>query len=192
MKNPWDWDESDLLRLIADGVTESITLDYKESAALGIWGRGNNKEKGDISKDVSAFANSAGGTLVYGMVENNHLPTKLDHGFDPKEFTREWIEQVINSTIQRKVPDVRIKQVPLTVTYPGRVAYVVHIPQSPLAPHQASDNRYYKRYNFQSVAMEDYEVRDVSRRIESPKFCALIFKSPSTTFRSPTAKSGRW
>jgi predicted HTH transcriptional regulator len=152
MKNPWDWDESDLLRLIADGVTETITLDYKESTALGK----TDKQKGDISKDVSAFANSAGGTIVYGIVEDNHLPKKLDFGSDPKDITREWLEQVINSTIQRKVPDVRVKQVPLTAPYPGRVAYVVHVPQSPLAAHQASDKRYYKRYNFQSVAMEDY------------------------------------
>jgi len=32
------------------------------------------------------------------------------------------------------------------------------------APHQAYDHRYYKRYNFQSIPMEDYEVRDLMRR----------------------------
>lgn len=29
-------------------------------------------------------------------------------------------------------------------------------------------HRYYKRFNFQSVPIEDYEVRDVSRRGEAP------------------------
>jgi hypothetical protein len=45
---------------------------------------------------------------------------------------------------------------------------VVVVPQSFRAPHQASDKRFYKRFNFQSVAMEEYEIRDVSRRAEAP------------------------
>lgn len=32
----------------------------------------------------------------------------------------------------------------------------------------ASDHRFYKRFNFQSVPMEEYEVRDVSRRLIAP------------------------
>jgi hypothetical protein len=32
------------------------------------------------------------------------------------------------------------------------------------APHQANDYRYYKRFNFESTPMEDYEVRDLMRR----------------------------
>jgi hypothetical protein len=36
--------------------------------------------------------------------------------------------------------------------------------RSSRAPHQAPDKRYYKRQNFQSSPMEDYEVRDTLRR----------------------------
>jgi hypothetical protein len=32
----------------------------------------------------------------------------------------------------------------------------------------AADNRFYKRFNFESVPMEEYEVRDVARRNEAP------------------------
>lgn len=32
----------------------------------------------------------------------------------------------------------------------------------------ADDKRYYKRYNFRSAPMEDYEVRDVRRRHNHP------------------------
>jgi hypothetical protein len=46
-----------------------------------------------------------------------------------------------------------------------KVAYVVQIAQaSSRAPHQANDYRYYKRFNFESTPMEDYEVRDLMRR----------------------------
>src|SRR5438552_3811723 len=88
--------EQDLLRLVTEQVEESLTLDYKRSAAL----QNDDLSKNEISKDVSAFANSAGGTLVYGVVETGHLPSSLDTGCDPAVIRREWLEQVINSRIQ--------------------------------------------------------------------------------------------
>jgi hypothetical protein len=50
------------------------------------------------------------------------------------------------------------------------VIYVVEIPQSPTA-HQVTaskDYRYYRRYNFEAVPMEDYEVRLVMNRAVTP------------------------
>jgi Schlafen, AlbA_2 len=164
MRPPVEWTEQDVERMISDQVKESLTLDYKECDALG---KADSKKR-EISKDVSAFANSAGGTIVYGVIERNHLPEKIDAGYDPSEISREWLEQVINSTIQRRIDGIRINQIDLKKTNPGKVIYVVDIPQSLRAPHIASDHRYYKRFNFQSVYMEEYEVRDVSRRLEAP------------------------
>ena len=151
--------------MIQGGVQESLLLDYKRCAALD---KRNPKSRSDLSKDVSAFANSAGGTLIYGVEEENHLPKQIDAGFDPKDVTREWLEQVITSTIQRRIDGVRIKQIELKKNRPGRVAYVVHVPQSNRAPHMAEDHVFYKRYNFQSVPMEEYEIRDVGRRYDAP------------------------
>lgn len=155
--------EQDLVTLIATGVQESLNLDYKRSDAL----QNDDKHKNEVSKDVSAFANSAGGTLVYGMIEVKHLPTALDHGFDPNVISREWLENVINSRIQPRIQNVGINSVPLASVSPGRVVYVVEVPQSHTA-HQAFDKRYYKRFNFQSVPMEDYELRDVLGRAKTP------------------------
>ena len=165
MKNPWEWDENDLLDMVKAKTQESIELDFKESKAL----ESTEKKKDDISKDVSAFANSAGGTVIYGMKEdkNTHVAAELDEGSDPTDITKEWLEQVINSRIHRRIDGVRINQIPLT-TPKGRVAYVVYVPSSTRAPHQASDKRFYKRFNYQSVPMEEYEIRDVSRRGEVP------------------------
>ena len=58
-----------------------------------------------------------------------------------------------------------IRQVPLSGKDPNAVAYVLEIGQATLgAPHQAFDHRYYKRFNFESTPMEDYEVRGLMRR----------------------------
>ena len=164
MKPPREWEEEDLLELVKQGTQESIDLEYKGCNALGK----NDGKKNEISKDVSAFANSAGGTIVYGMIEDGHVPTAIDHGFDPKQISKEWLEQVINSRIHRRIDGVKIKQINLSTTNPSRVAYVVCIPQSLRAPHQAADKKFYKRFNFESVPMEEYEIRDVTRRSDAP------------------------
>ena len=161
---PNEWTELDLQNLIRDQVSESLTLDYKASSAL----QRTDGKKAELSKDVSAFANSAGGLLVYGICENGHVPTHIDDGFDPSDISKEWIEHIVNSRISRRVDGLKIHSVPLTLHRPGRVAYVVSIPASLRAPHMASDHRFYKRFNFESVPMEEYEVRDVSRRLVEP------------------------
>lgn len=159
------WDEAELFRHISDEIEESIILDYKGAGSLD---RADSK-KTEITKDVSAMANSAGGTLIYGLREfpkpKNHLPEKIDP-VDRTKFSKEWLEQIINN-IRPRIDGVIIHSVSLT-SGPNDVAYVVEIPQSGTA-HQALDHRYYRRFNFQSVAMEDHEVRDVMNRKTKPE-----------------------
>lgn len=163
-QNAWDWDEQDLLDLIRLGVQEGLELDYKQCDAL----QRSDGKKNELSKDVSAFSNSAGGVIVYGMREDGHVPTSIDVGFDPNEISKEWLEQVINSRIQRRIDGVRVNQIALLTTSPGKVAYVVSVPASIRAPHQAADKRFYKRFNFESVPMEEYEIRDIANRSSAP------------------------
>ena len=47
--------------------------------------------------------------------------------------------------------------------------YIVKIPRSNNAPHMALDNKYYKRHNFSSDPMEEYEVRESFFREYYPK-----------------------
>jgi predicted HTH transcriptional regulator len=161
MTDAKDWDEAYLLELIKVGEQESLTLDYKASAALAK----NDKTRQDLSKDVSAFANSAGGYLLYGMLEDKHVPISIDTGVDRNVITKEWLESVIKSVIQPVVDELVIKQIDLPSKGAGKVAYVVQVPQATSrAPHQAQDYRYYKRFNFESTPMENYEIRDLMRR----------------------------
>ncbi|MEH2179537.1 AlbA family DNA-binding domain-containing protein [Nostoc sp.] len=177
MKDAWDWEEEDIELLIQNGVQESLTLEYKRCESLD---KRNPNRKKDLSKDVSAFANSAGGVIVYGVIETNHLPTGIDSGYDPKDITREWLEQIINSSIQRRIDDVRIKQIELKKSNSDHVIYVVSIPQSKRAPHMAEDHIFYKRFNYQSMPMEEYEVRDVANRTDGPDLSLQFFFESNT------------
>ncbi|WP_066317009.1 helix-turn-helix domain-containing protein [Bacillus sp. FJAT-29814] len=169
MKNSWEWTEEDVLELIKNEIPESLNLDYKQIDSLA----NTDGKKNELSKDVSAFANSAGGVLIYGVIEDGHVPTSIDEGVDPNVISKEWIEQVIDSRIQRRIPGIRINQIKLS-NPSGNVIYVIDVPQSHFAPHMAADKRYYKRFNFKSVPMEEYEVRDVGNRNQTPDLEFMI------------------
>src|ERR1043166_2007525 len=156
--------EADLLELIRNKVEESVSLDFKRAEAL----TGPKAElKKEVTKDVSSFANSNGGLLIYGIAEaeDKHTPAGISP-VNRASFSKERLEHLINN-IQPRIPNVEI--VPVTLTSgPDHVAFVVVIPRGTTA-HQCTDKRYYRRYNFEAVAMEDYEVRDVMNRRSWPE-----------------------
>lgn len=156
---------------ITSEIEESLTLEYKSAEALDR----NETKKKEITKDVSAMANSAGGMIVYGIREfdqtdKRHLPEKITP-VDRRKYPREWVEQIIQA-IRPRIDGIVIHSVNLS-SGENDVAFVIEIPQSNTA-HQANDHRYYKRFNFQAVPMEDYEIRDVMFREQTPNI-ALNF-----------------
>jgi Putative DNA-binding domain len=155
--------KTDLQRLVDEGLEESLTLDYKASPSLSRDGK--NPE--ELCKDVSALANSAGGQLIYGIEEDkaNGKPSKVDDGVSDPKITKEWIEQILNSKVQPRMDGVRIERIDMET---GKFGYVISVHQSQTGPHQAPDGKYYKRFNFQSVPMHDYEIRDILRRSTTP------------------------
>jgi hypothetical protein len=148
--------------LITNEIEESINIEFKSAEALS---KVDSKKK-ELSKDVSAMANSNGGIIVYGINEVNHKADSISF-IDGNEFSKEWIEQVISSTIQRNIPELKIFPIRENGDM-NKTIYVVQIPESTEAPHICKDKKFYKRYNFESVAMEEYEVRQLyGRRIKS-------------------------
>ena len=159
------WSQLKLQQYINDGVEERHNLEYKGAAAL----QRTDKYKKEITKDVSAMANAAGGVLVYGIseydeAEKKHLPKDLDP-VNRVDYSKEWLEQVI-SNIRPRIEGIIIHSIALD-TGENNVAYVVEIPKSNTA-HQARDLKYYLRYNFESVPMEDSQIRDVMDRGTKP------------------------
>lgn len=173
--NAWTYERVALL--IFNQVEESLSLEYKAAAAL----QRDDSKRADITKDVSAMANSAGGTLIYGIREpaektKAHFPEAIDP-VERGQASKEWLENVIQ-TIRPRIEGLAIHPVPIPGE-PERVVYVVEIPQSSTA-HQAADFRYYRRYNFMCVPMQDYEIRDVMARRQHPHIeivCERITRS---------------
>lgn len=177
-----EWTKQRLNQMIADGVEENLSLDYKGADSL----IKSDSKKSEITKDVSSFANSSGGVLIYGITEykdepRKHLPERLDP-IQRSEISKEWLDQVIQS-IQPRIEGVVIH--PITISEADNtVCYVVEVPQSHTA-HMARDHRYHKRHNFTTARMHDYEVRDVMNRPTHPKIKASIFINKLTSRIKP-------
>jgi hypothetical protein len=170
--------KADLQRLVDEGLEESLTLDYKASAALSRTAAAPN----EMCKDVSALANSAGGQIVYGIEEDKSAkPTRVDEGVEDPKVTREWIDQILNSRVQPRMHGIRTDRIDMEN---GRFGYVISVPPTQSGPHQAPDLKYYKRFDLQSVPMHDYEIRDVQRRATTPElYTDITFDARQTSIR---------
>ena len=171
--------------LIAAGENESRYLEFKRAAALPE--KTTDGFRTELSKDVSSFANSAGGRIIYGVAEN---PLSLNP-IDRKLFPPERLEQLIAGNIAPRIPDLRIHVIQCEGE---KVLYEVEIPQGKTA-HQAFDKRYYKRYERTIQAMEDYEIRDVMARGSGIETSLLLVpdvtRSYSKNKNTETYRSGR-
>jgi hypothetical protein len=121
--------EADLQQLISNGVTERRNIDYKEALA------GTNDEaKREFVADVSSFANTAGGHIIYGMTETGGVPDGLP-GLTIGDFDAEKLrlENLMRDGISPRVPGVEISE-RITLAS-GSSALVIRIPRSLLSPH---------------------------------------------------------
>lgn len=124
-----------------------------------------------LSKQISAFANGAGGRLFIGLDDNGRIdggvPTALKRG-----GVRSWLEDVIPGLVDPVLPSFNVYEIqPDTVgsrIRPGCAVYVVEVHASDLAPHQAADYRYYLRIAGKSRPMGNVHIQDVLHRTHHP------------------------
>jgi hypothetical protein len=157
----------DIENLIKDKVEENLHLDYKAAGSL----LNTDGKKSEIAKDVSAMANSDGGIIIYGIAEfsdsdKKHLPEKISP-INRNEFSKEWLENVINSNISPRIDGLLITPIPLENEQ--EVVYVVDITKSTTAHQNTKDFKYYRRYNFSVLPMLAYEIQDVMNRNKHPE-----------------------
>ena len=136
---------ADVQRLIDDGMREGETIDYKQ---LRNWIK--DESASAVAKHACAFANAAGGLLVFGVSTrkdgDSTLPEKIA-GVDPALIHK--VERAISDLVRHPIPGVRCKSLG-----EGPEVFLVDIAPSPLAPHQHSRARvYYRRDGDQSRPM---------------------------------------
>lgn len=139
---------ADIQALIDRPEPESETLEYKSGRLETTYARDP-----ELSKDVAAFANSSGGVMIFGVSTRKEkgsdrtLPEKPDYLAGDKA---NLLKTIIADRAMHPVPGIRYRDI---ADGDRGSVFVVHIPQSGIAPHQARDHKYYHRQGAKSEPM---------------------------------------
>lgn len=157
-----DVQESDLLAIIEDRVREGKTIEFKRQLSIA-----TSDEKKEFLKDITSFANSSGGDIIYGMEEDDAIASGLS-GLEIESFDIEStrLQQIINNGVSPRLDGVGIHPVNLTS---GRIALIVRIPCSWNRPHMVTfndDYRFYVRTQSNKTMMDVFDIRSAFRSTE--------------------------
>jgi len=131
--------EKVLLDLIDNKVPESRTIDYKQMLKLQ-----TSKEKKDFLNDISAFANTLGGHIVYGIKEQNGVPMELcGIDIEDQDKERQRLDNLIRDGIDPRIYGIQIQPVELNK---NKYAIVIKVPSSFNPPHMVIIDGHRKFY----------------------------------------------
>jgi hypothetical protein len=186
----------DIEAMVANAIPESEYLDYKDQRSLDAlsqnlkppppgFHKAQHEAIAELTRDVSAFANSDGGVLIYGVSEDEqtHLPAEINTGFpNDGKLSKERLSDLIDSGVSPRIAGLRIIPIRRSNTHS---LFVIDVPRSSRAPHQAQDGACYRRYNFSNRRMSGYELREAfqARRLESPRLIAISLSTESILVR---------
>lgn len=153
-KNVQDLTLADIDKLIVEGVGESKTIDYKRDLEF----RTAEKKK-EFLADVSSFANSSGGYLIYGVDADKIAgkPVKIAGTklIKPDQETLE-MQQIIRDNITPRIPNVEIQPIEFEN---DKYVVVIHIPKSWAAPHMIKSSVFYTRRSNGKDPLDMSEIR---------------------------------
>jgi predicted HTH transcriptional regulator len=108
---------------------ETRTLDFKREIRLI-----SDKDKFEFAKDISAFANTEGGNIVYGKEDKSEGGRAI--GIDPQSYDADQMQQII--TQRCNPPPIFTSK----LTKAKRKWFVIlEIPESKLKPVELTQNR---------------------------------------------------
>jgi hypothetical protein len=165
--------EESLRTFLALSLPEGLYLDYKENLS----GTSEKEAKREFLKDITAFANAAGGHLLLGVKEpaeglsvDGQL-IGLDHG----GTVAQDLERLASASIDPRIPGLRIVCVSLAS---GRSCLVIHIPPSLGRPHMVNHTghrAFYARHSESSFPMTTHEIREAVLASASAEARARLF-----------------
>jgi len=158
-----DVTKADIDQLIANQVPESVTLDYK---------REFDKKKGKIDGreflfDVTAFNNTQGGLLIFGVEEkkdnnfkNTGLPARVVPLIDNVDQLTQRLENILRTGTQPALTSVQMRFVP----YDGGNVLVLQVPPNFGTPRMVTHggtNKFYRRTAGGKYLPDVYELEEM-------------------------------
>lgn len=146
---------NDLQELVDNSVSESKTLEYKKVLNLN-----NDTEKKEFLSDVSSFANSSGGDIIYGIDEKAGIPDTLNGIYiENLDILKQQIENILRDGIEPRVNGILIKEVENPV---AKFLLIIRIPKSWISPHRTNykgSKKFYARNSKGKYELDIQELR---------------------------------
>ena len=146
---------NDILSLINNRVSEGKNLDFKAKFHK----RPTDSERKDLSKDLSSFANSDGGDLVFGVCERDaqadSLSDDIGVSLDEVEAVKEDFLRRSYDIVEPPILNIKIKH----ITVNNKLIIIVRVEKSFNSPHRANDRTYYFRLEKESKPMPTDQLR---------------------------------
>jgi hypothetical protein len=146
--------EDDLLALITNAVSESRTIDYKRELP------GNSDaDKKEFLADVSSFANTSGGDLIFGVNEVEGLPTQIiSFQSTNADLEIQRLDSILTSGL-----DPRIRHVAKVISCQGGAkALIIRVERSWIGPHRVifkGHDRFYGRNSAGKYSLDINQLR---------------------------------
>lgn len=146
--------EADIQALITNAVAEGRTIEYKRKLP-----EGSDADRKEFLADISSFANTSGGDLLYGVDEQNGVPTNVTGlVMADQDLEIRRLESVITSGLDPRIRYV-LRQVPCAA---GPVL-VIRVERSWIGPHRVvfkGHDKFYGRNAAGKYPLDVVELRN--------------------------------
>lgn len=158
--------QADIEQLVADQTCEGPHLDFKRDFPTA-W---NDAAKHEFLADATAFANSGGGDLIFGVEEDGQaqalavVPQAIPNA--DQEIRR--LQDFLLNLAEPRLPGVKIHAVQVSVAGIDGYVIVVRIPQSWAGPHRVKTNQhFFIRDGLRKRQLDVPELRSIFLRTEN-------------------------
>lgn len=160
--------------LITEGRQESVDLEFKTKEDPGR-GEASKDDVRQLGRTLSAFSNSIGGLIVWGVEARKDPATGVDcaTGISPivsiERFKSDFA-RACSQVIMPRHEGIIVEHV-ASVRQPGAGYLALYVERSERRPHRSEvsgDKQYYKRSGDSTVAMEHYDIEDSFKRLAVP------------------------
>jgi hypothetical protein len=183
---------SDVQELITLGVEESKTIEYKKELKIG-----TDSEKKEFLADISSFANTNGGDLIFGIEAPGGIPIGLSPIAIPDLDTQKLqLESIIRTGIN---PRISFTIQTIESGTPNEYILLIRISESWNKPHRVThsgSNRFCARNSGGKYDLDVDELRQVftlsdgiEKRIEDFKIERILALETEKTFLSLNSKN---